>query len=984
MKNVGSLAIGLQTGLPVLLWGPPGSGKCLGRGTPVLMLDGTIKLVEDVLPGDRLMGPDSTARAVLSTTVGTGLLYKVIPTKGDSFVCNDDHVLSLRWNTNRGRRKKGDIINIPVKEYVGEGNDFKWHAKLYRTGVDFPYQRVGIDPYVLGIWLGDGTASKPQITTMDQEVVDALAAYAKETGLEIWEAAPAGRATTYAIGYRGHGRRGIPRSERSPFLNLLRGYGLLGNKHIPQVYKANSRDIRMQLLAGIVDADGYADRGCYSLTFKGEVLANDVAFLARSLGFAAYVRSVIKGIKSTGFSGTYFNVSISGDTSVLPVRIPRRKNAPRLINKDATNVGFSVKEVGVGDYYGFELDGDGLFLLGDFTVTHNTSAIYAIAEAVNRHAEVLIASTREPSDFSGLPIPQRSAGELEDIAKMIAAMMHPERELAATRYTTGTEYVSRVPEVVQAPLAWARRLSKQAGILFLDELSCCVAGTPIIMADGRHVPIQDIRLGDQVRSCDIGTGRLVDREVVALIRKKNKGVVRVVTEYGNIECTPEHEIYTNRGWVPAGRLGRGDRLRYVPPVSALGQADSDHPQQKGAWDVVGRAEEVASGRQVQMREDDRGTVRVRKEARFALGGLSQGVIAGRECGHSGQEYGDLHGSHNPGTEKGTLSRQWVHIAGKAPRVVEWITVEEIVQVGGLQDVYDLTVDDTHNYFANGILVHNCVPPAVSAALLRVVLDKVVGELALHPDTWMVAAANPPEQAAGGWDLSMPLANRFIHLQWNADADIWCKGMISGFTQPRIPLLPDDWQNGIPRFRALVAAYIKAQPAKLLVVPKVESESGKAWPSPRSWTMVATALAACHAIGAGIDTQAELVAGCIGDGMALEFIGWVKDMDLPDPEELLKDANLIKPILKEGRGDKIHAVLTAVAAAVVQNLTDERWMQSWEVLELANQKAPDIATAAARIVAEKHPKDIKKWPVHKIKSFFDLLVQAGVIDPKSMK
>lgn len=75
------------------------------------------------------------------------------------------------------------------------------------------------------------------------------------------------------------------------------------------------------------------------------------------------------------------------------------------------------------------------------------------------------------------------------------------------------------------------------------------------------------------------------------------------------------------------------------------------------------------------------------------------------------------------------------------------------------------------------------PPAVQAALLRVVLERTVGDLPLPDQVTAVAAANPPEQAADGWDISPPLANRFCHLDWDLQAREWADGVLGGFSQP---------------------------------------------------------------------------------------------------------------------------------------------------------------------------------------------------------
>ena len=101
------------------------------------------------------------------------------------------------------------------------------------------------------------------------------------------------------------------------------------------------------------------------------------------------------------------------------------------------------------------------------------------------------------------------------------------------------------------------------------------------------------------------------------------------------------------------------------------------------------------------------------------------------------------------------------------------------------------------------------PPAVQAALLRVVLERVVGDLELPPAVAVVAAANPPEQAADGWDLSAPLANRLCHLPWDIDPLAVADGLAAGFPAPQAPDLPDGWEAEQHLALALVAAFLHA-------------------------------------------------------------------------------------------------------------------------------------------------------------------------------
>jgi hypothetical protein len=267
------------------------------------------------------------------------------------------------------------------------------------------------------------------------------------------------------------------------------------------------------------------------------------------------------------------------------------------------------------------------------------------------------------------------------------------------------------------------------------------------------------------------------------------------------------------------------------------------------------------------------------------------------------------------------------------------------------------------------------PPSVQAALLRVVLDRVIGDLPLPPDVFVVVAANPPEQAACGWDLSAPLANRFCHLSWSLDTQTWIDGMIQGWPVPSVPVLPAGWEAGMSASRALVASFIRHRPHLLLQVPQSEEQAGKAWPSPRSWDMASRLLAAADAAQAGEDVVAFLLTGCVGEGAGLEFLAWRKALDLPDPEEVLQNPDSFQV---PERGDQTFAVLTAVVTAAVGKLTKNRWMEAWKVLaRAAEQGAKDIVAASAKALAQARKPGLP-LPQKELREFIPLLQKGGLM------
>jgi len=265
-------------------------------------------------------------------------------------------------------------------------------------------------------------------------------------------------------------------------------------------------------------------------------------------------------------------------------------------------------------------------------------------------------------------------------------------------------------------------------------------------------------------------------------------------------------------------------------------------------------------------------------------------------------------------------------------------------------VYDLvTVVPAHTYFANGVLVHNCASPSTQAALLRPVLEGVVGSLKLPDAVARVAAANPPEQAAGGWNLTPPLANRFCHKTWTVDSERWIEGILSDWPMPSIKMVPDNVEDYISSAKALVASFIRTRPSLLMSFPKDESAQAGAWPSPRSWTMAAKFLGACNSIDADEDTMMNLIVGSVGSGAAQEFLTWQKNLDLPQPKDVLNDP---KGFPFPDRDDKVFAVISSAMAYAASHMTPTLWEKAWLVIErTVNEKRADIAAVCAKQIAK---------------------------------
>ncbi|WP_405971513.1 AAA family ATPase [Streptomyces sp. NBC_00988] len=250
------------------------------------------------------------------------------------------------------------------------------------------------------------------------------------------------------------------------------------------------------------------------------------------------------------------------------------------------------------------------------------------------------------------------------------------------------------------------------------------------------------------------------------------------------------------------------------------------------------------------------------------------------------------------------------------------------------------------------------PPAVQAALLRLVLERRIGALRLPPGVRIVAAANPRSSAADGWELSPPLANRFVHLQWTHDHEVVVRGLGGTWPRATLPTLdPEKLPEAVDFARRAVCGLLTGRPKLVHQLPGNETRRGGAWPSPRSWEMAMSLIAFATAAGSSREVLSLLVRGTVGDGPGLELLASVDRMDLPDPEIFLA-----APTAGElpARGDLRQAVLDGVVAAVRNRPDRARWDAAWALLVRALETgAPDLVVVPATTLASLRRED---WDV----------------------
>jgi|UniRef100_A0A6C0IZ90 DNA topoisomerase II len=436
---------------------------CLKKGTLIPKFDGEVVKIEDLKVGDCVIGDDGLRRNITNKCEGNGKLFEVSQARGNSYIVNENHILSLKmsdhkvifWNTdknglsilwwdkenmkicskyisasppkvvcpecnqelcgNLGRHykrmhkdkevpkktRRSPTVIPPEKpevrqalqemkqfaETIPDNNtidiSIKDYRKLNKTTqarlsgfvgecVEWEEQEVKLDPYVLGLWLGDGYKNGYGFAINskdDPEILEYLEEWGKENDAT-FKQGEINNPVAYYIS-------STTKSGVAPLKKLLTEYNLIDNKHIPQEYLVNSREIRLAVLAGMIDSDGTVQSEGHRITIAQGMdhskLASDVIFLAKSLGLMCSSHIAKTQWKYNGElrRGNAININISGDIEDIPTLVARKK-CYNPLSRNVTNTGkISIQEVESGDYVGIEVDSNNRFVLEDFTVTHN-------------------------------------------------------------------------------------------------------------------------------------------------------------------------------------------------------------------------------------------------------------------------------------------------------------------------------------------------------------------------------------------------------------------------------------------------------------------------------------------------------------------------------------------------------------------------------------------------------------------------------------
>lgn len=458
-----------------------GQFGCVDPETEVFLWNSEIKKAKDIKVGDKLIGDDGTPRVVSKTIKGTDTMYKIKNGKMDDYIVNSNHILtcylsshkSIYWkesnktwkmlyyndkkfseksistiessNSNHHNSSEltkeeaydkmvefskniqdNPIFDINLQEYLNLPKYIRDKIKgvINSNVINWEEQDIEIDPYILGLWLGDGMSDCHAFSSIDAEIIKSWAIWLDKIGCEILHVENYNNheSCSYYIRRRGSGSDSAQDSypigshkhtsqnckgcntsniktgacdwvfdkkednfecngynvdgnhakNLNPFKELMKKNNLYKNKHVPIEYIVNSEENRLKLLAGMIDTDGSVSKRGNSYNYRisqsidRSHMIESLRIVAGSLGFRSKI------YKNT--SGNMLELSITGNIHKIPVKVQRKKinTIPNEIIKNTFIHNIEIEEISHGNFCGWHIDKNERFLLSDFTITHNT------------------------------------------------------------------------------------------------------------------------------------------------------------------------------------------------------------------------------------------------------------------------------------------------------------------------------------------------------------------------------------------------------------------------------------------------------------------------------------------------------------------------------------------------------------------------------------------------------------------------------------
>ncbi len=469
---------------------PNGQFGCLAPETSILMWNGSIKRADEIKIGDKLVGDDGLERNVLKTTSGEDIMYEIQMNNGEKYIVNSKHILTLKYTRHKkiywlkSKNKwilyyfnkelnKTNIISSVVTDLVDKEKAFKNILKISdkiddnnifdikledyirlsnsekkeifgvknSTAINWDEKELPIDPYILGLWLGDGGKDAVSFASEDSILVKEWAIYLDKLECEIVHndeyhftirKKESGRIlkcigdinnnsencnacqkskkimdscdwsfnrTLLDINVKHYNINGILNVNMNPFRALIRKNNLYKNKHIPNDYIYNSKENRLKLLAGFIDTDGnlkyYKGTPGIKISQSDRLhghMIDSLKIICDSLGFNTKISyDKINLLTANGSSGKEKILYISGiGLDKIPTKIDRKIIKEYKHKYDPTIHSIIVKPIGLNKFNGWQVDSNERFLLGNYVITHNSRLHGGDDHASSRYINTLL------------------------------------------------------------------------------------------------------------------------------------------------------------------------------------------------------------------------------------------------------------------------------------------------------------------------------------------------------------------------------------------------------------------------------------------------------------------------------------------------------------------------------------------------------------------------------------------------------------------
>ena len=382
-KQLGQIALERVTkdkDLAMGITGLEGDGKTQIAGSKVMMADGIWKNIEDIKVGDLVLSPQQDGSYRFSSVIQIHSRYsnanydivRLNKRKKLLYVCSSNHELPINYRKvykKQGKEKEWKIKNITAEEYSKSAKGFKNNSTTLTSFLIPKFmnrENCPIEPYSLGVWLGDGHYSKTSlgITSNHSKILEEIS-----KTYSFMSIASKQKTTAKTYNFSTMGELGI----------LLRKYDLKdkgsGTKFIPKDALYSDNEYRTKLLAGLIDSDGFKSKTqSYSICTKSRQLAEDILFLVYSLGGRGNSYKIKKGIKSIGFVGEYYNVSFYLGIFNLPLKCDYKIRNKKFFYLSANRVAIDTVPSNPAMVYGFTLDSSsGWYITDNFCITHNSA-----------------------------------------------------------------------------------------------------------------------------------------------------------------------------------------------------------------------------------------------------------------------------------------------------------------------------------------------------------------------------------------------------------------------------------------------------------------------------------------------------------------------------------------------------------------------------------------------------------------------------------